>query len=226
MSVGGGNATKAAAVARLSFNYSCWRYETAVALVPVILAALAAITALAVATGKAATAMEAAVRNGERLWTVLTSIPEQEAARLNLAQRQRALRAEMGIRRGVVAGAAAAQQANAAFVNSMKLYLVTRDTNAWDSVVPSMVHAASPLESMAAVFREKAVWFPAAAQESLAQLPNLYEARVSIIQQLSKEPPPRTDKELRAWRRLVDGYDQLRVQSLKLVRALDDYTTG
>jgi len=200
---------------------------TTLAFVPVILAALAAITALAVATGKAAEAMEAVVQNGQRLWTVLASIPENEAARRDLEERQKELREEMGIRREVVTEAAGGQSINAAVVTSIRLYLVTRDTNAWNSVVPAMNRAASALGSMAAVFREKAVWFPAAAQDSLAQLPRLYETRVSILynlQTLSRDAPPRTNNELSAWSKLVDAYDQLRVQSLKLIKALDSYT--
>ena len=128
----------------------------------------------------------------------------------------------------MVADAKGSQCANAAVVTSIRLYLVTRDTNAWNSVTPAMTRAASALVSMAAVFREKAVWFPPEAQDSLAELSNLYEKRVSIIselERLSADAPPTTDEELSAWAKLVGGYDQLRVQSLKLILALDSYTS-
>ena len=197
--------------------------------VPIILAALAAVVALAVATGKAAEALETVVNKGERLWTVLASLPEKEAARKEIEKRQESLRTEIGIRREVVDGAHIAQTANSTFVTSVKFYLVTRDTNAWNKVAPSMNQAASALESMAAVFREKAAWFPEAAQDALAQLPKLYEARISIISdlhRLSQDSPPQTDEELNAWAQLVSAYDQLRVESLKLIRALEIYLSS
>ncbi len=88
----------------------------AFAFLPVILAALAAVTALAFATGKAADALQAAVHNGERLWTVLKSIPDDQAVANQLADRQRSLREEIGIRREVVTQAKQSQRANASVV--------------------------------------------------------------------------------------------------------------
>jgi hypothetical protein len=159
---------------------------------------------------------------------VLKSIPDDEAAANQLADRQRSLRDEMGIRREVVAQAQRSQQRNAAVVNSVRFYLVTRETNAWSKVVPALNKAVTALKNMAVVFREKAAWFPAEAQAPLAELPTLYEARISIItdlQRLSQDAPPKTDEELSAWAKLVDAYDQLRQQSLRLIRALDAYTS-
>jgi len=203
-----------------------WLAQSASAFVPALLAALAAITALAIATGKAAEAIEAAVNDGQKLWMVIASIPEREAARRELAERQETLHSEMGIRRDVVKQAAQSQSVNAAVVTSVRRYLIDRTDSAWDSVVPAMNRAASALGSMAAVFRERAVWFPAVAQDSLAELPRLYEVRgliISKLQSLSEDGPPRSDEDLGAWARLVDSYDQLRVQSLKLITALDTY---
>jgi hypothetical protein len=192
----------------------------AFAFLPVILAALAAIAALAVATGKAADAIDGLVNQRKKLATDLAGISEWKSA-------QDAVRAALAIRREVVSGARQSQAANAKAVSSIKFYLATRDSTAWGSVVPEMKSAVLALGSMATVFREKAVWFPAEAQDPLAQLSDLYEARVSImteLEQLSADAPPNTDDELTAWGKLVDAYDQLRVQSLKLIVALNAYT--
>jgi hypothetical protein len=198
----------------------------AFAIVPVILAALAAITLLAAATSKAAEAIEKVVTEGRKLRTDIASIADEETTRRELKEKQEIVTATIGIRREVVREGLTAQVANAAVVTSIRHYLVTRDTNAWNSVVPAMTQAVSALGAMAAVFREKAVWFPVEAQDSLAELSNLYERRVSIIsdlQHLSADTPPTTDEELSAWSKLVDAYDHLRVQSLKLIKALDSY---
>jgi hypothetical protein len=90
-----------------------------------------------------------------------------------------------------------------------------------------MQKAVSALEAVAIALREQAVYFPAEAQDALAQLPQLYESRLSIISKLralSDERPPSSDDEFSAWTQLMDGYDQLRVQSLGLLRSLDPYT--
>jgi hypothetical protein len=193
----------------------------AFAFLPVILAALAAIAALAVATGKAANAIDSLVNQGKKLASDLASIPEWKAA-------QDAVSTSLAIRREVVSGARQSQAANAKAVSSIKFYLATRDSNAWGSVIPEMKSAVLALGSMAKVFREKAVWFPTEAQDSLAQLSDLYDARVSImskLEQLSAAAPPNTDDELSAWHDLVEAYDRLRVQSLKLIVALNSYTS-
>lgn len=199
----------------------------AFAFLPAILAALAAVTALAYATGKAAEGLQAAVDNGARLWMVLKSMPEEEAAANQLADHQRSLRYEMGIGREVVEEAQIQQEANGEVVNSVRLYLFTRKTGEWEKVASALNRAVIALETMASVIREKAAWFPAEAQAPMAELPKFYEARVSIIsdlQRLSRDTPPETGEELSAWTKLVEAYDQLRQQSLKLIRALDIYS--
>jgi hypothetical protein len=198
------------------------------ALVPALLAALAAIATLAAATGKAAQALEVVVSSGQRLWNTVSSIPSARAAQRDLEAMQEKLRHELVIRREVVVSASASQAPNAAVVTSIRFFLITRDTSDWGKVAPAIANAASALSSMAAVFREKALWFPAQAQDALAELPRLYESRVSILENLSglsKGGAPKTDEELSAWSKLVDGYDELRVQSLKLIRALEAYLT-
>jgi hypothetical protein len=193
----------------------------AFAFLPAILAALAAIAALAVATGKAADAVDSLVNQGKKLASDIASIPQWKAAQDDVST-------ALAIKREVVSGARQSQRANAEAVSSIRFYLATRDSNAWGSVVPAMKSAVLALGSMAKVFREKAVWFPADAQEALAELSDLYDARISImskLQELSAGAPPDNDDELTAWGMLVDAYDQLRVQSLKLIVALNNYTS-
>lgn len=47
---------------------------------------------------------------------------------------------------------------------------------------------------------------------------------IAKLRALSGERPPSSDDEFSAWTQLMDGYDQLRVQSLGLLRSLDPYT--
>jgi hypothetical protein len=195
------------------------------AVMPVIVAALAAIMALAVATGKAADALEAAFKKGEHLWDTVASASDHEAARRLLANNQAKLREEIGNREDVILSAHRALSANSLFMNSARTYLVTREH--WSEVANAINIAVAALSETAAVFRDKAAWFPAAAQDGLAELPRLFESRLSILVQLKElaaSEPPTKSEDVSEWAKLVDAYDQLRVQSLKLVRALDDYT--
>jgi hypothetical protein len=197
------------------------------AFLPVILAALAAVVALAVATGKAADALEAVVKKGESLWDTVTSLPDREAARRLLASDQERLREELGVRREVIREANRSQSANSAFVTSVRYYLATRDSSKWNVVIVSINNAGEALVRTAGIFRDKAFYFPPAAQDGLAELPKLYESREGILTQLknlSASEPPTKDDELNAWSRLVDAYDDLRVKSLKLITALVNYT--
>ncbi len=171
----------------------------AFAFLPVILAALAAVTALAFATGKAADALQAAVHNGERLWTVLKSIPDDQAVANQLADRQRSLREEIGIRREVVTQAKQSQRANASVVSSVRFYLINRDSSAWAKVVPALNSAATVLQSMAIVFREKAAWFPAEAQQPLGELPDLYEENSPLLGIFTDFLMMRRLKLIRSW---------------------------
>jgi hypothetical protein len=198
------------------------------AMLPVILAAIAAVTALALATAKAAGALDQAVSKGERLWRRLASVEERSRARREVSEEQGRLQDQLKIRRDVIRSGAQAQSANARVVSRIEYFIIKQDSDNWNDIVAVVRQAAIALRQTASIFRENAVWFPSEAQDDLAQLPRLYEARVSILtdlDRLSESPPPSTPENLDQLKRLVEAYDQLRVQSLKLLKALDLYTS-
>ena len=121
----GNYGSQTASVARNRCGFCAGTRTTVAGFSAGLLAALAAVTALALATGKAADALQTAVDKGDRLWKTLTSVSDTKAARRDLVDVQSKLREEMGIRREVIREANQSQSTNAAFVNSVKYYLVT-----------------------------------------------------------------------------------------------------
>jgi hypothetical protein len=194
------------------------------ALLPVILAAATAITVLAGATGKAAEALDYAVKKTDKLLADIVGAKRAASARREIEEREKMLRMSMRERRKVIHREYRTEETRGALVTRMESYGESRDPDSWHSLVSAINRAVFVLGFMAKVLREKAVWFPAAAQDSLSELPKVYKKGVSIIYRLSKEAPPHTDEEFRAWTRLVEAYDGLRRQSLKLVKALEMYT--
>ncbi|WP_159992337.1 hypothetical protein [Roseomonas sp. 18066] len=197
------------------------------AALPAILAAIAAITALTVATAGAAEAVQKLLEKGMSIWNTASSLQAQREASRAFSEQQREIAEKLRMRRELIAGGDQAQQRNAMFVGRMNFYLITRNSDDWAVVVPAMQQAGQSLAGMAFLFRKQAVFFPAEAQDALRKLPELYESRVSIIrhlQDLSTASPPSSDEEVSKWKELMSGYDGLRVESLKLLKALDVYT--
>lgn len=200
----------------------------AYAMLPAILAAIAAVTALAVATGKAADALGAAVVAGQRLYSNVSKAIDERNAKNAISKQKQEIAQAMEIRKEVVRSGMESQMANAAVVTRSYYFLQKRDSSNWSDVIEAVKKAASSLKNTAGLFRDKAAWFPGSAQDSLAELPRLYEQRVSILSQvetLSVNNPPRTNEELSAFEKLVAAYDNLRVQSLKLLKAVEAYTS-
>ena len=130
------------------------------ALLPVILAAIAAVTALALATAKAAGALDQAVNNGERLWRRLASVEERDRAEREVSEGQRRIQAQLKIRRDVILSAAEAQRHNAGVVSRIEYFIVKQNTDNWRDIVAVVRQAAIALHQTASIFRENAVWFP------------------------------------------------------------------
>jgi hypothetical protein len=203
--------------------------QPANAFLPVILADLAAVTALGIATGKAADALETAIKNGERLITAINKLPDFINAQTEITARRQRLQQELDAQLLTIKGAREAQSINAAAITTLQSFLITHNPQDWARAARDIYNASLALSHMALMFRQNAIWFPVSAQDSLAELPRLYEARVSILQQLSAlaaSEPPRTEDEIKALHQLVSALDQLRTKSLKLIAALNQYVTS
>jgi hypothetical protein len=213
-------------LSRRDFLASCSAFgllqaTNAAAIIPAVAGALAALTALAVATGKAAQALEGAVDKGQRLWSRIKSIPGKEKAARLIAEQQDDLVEKIKLRREVVRIGAESQLANAAFLSKLYEYTFDPVPAKWLEVKTLIQSAAAALRNASAMFRSRAAWFPTEAQEALSELPSLYREReklMSNLYRLPSESPPPDDIEI-----LAKGYETLRSVSLRLLTALDKY---
>jgi hypothetical protein len=181
-------------------------------ILPVILASIAALTALSLATGKAADALETAIKNGKRLYATVGSLSDFTRAQHHIRTRQLYLEQQVKEQQYLLNETTPTQLIGGWVVAYLYSYTITRNPGDWTLATNDIYNASASLSHMALMFREKAVWFPQSAQDNLAELPRLYEARVSILRKLAAlkgSEPPSTEEEIKALTELITAYDRL-----------------
>ena len=168
-----------------------------------------AIELLVVVVAKGTQALEEAVNKGDRLWQLVTSVPDRVEA-------QRKLR---GVR----------QQMQTAFSENGKLIILAGDYHLlpnqyrWTTWLFALNRASSTLKVASEFLRDNAAWFPRAAQDAFSEIPNLSEKINASVQDLRNSRRPTTQDEIVNFKVLMKAYDDLRVQSLKLSVAVRSY---
>src|SRR5207249_1732160 len=124
-----------------------------------ILAALAAVTALSVATGKAADALDVAIKNGARLYTTIASVPNYAHAQAQIRVKQEHLQQQLDAQLLTVKAAQNVQSINAGVITSLQAYLFSKNPNTWTRATADLYKASAALSQVALMFRQNAIWF-------------------------------------------------------------------